>query len=466
MPSLPLTRPVVPTAARQVGRGLLGAVASLVVCASAASAQTPRVEGPFSGLFGGTPANRQILHQLDLRGSLFGVYQEVLEPSESQLRDLDPRFQRSGTFAGASGALAYQYQRIAKRATFFTRATGSGAQYTVGGNTVAVMFDGNTGFTTQLSQKISFSTNGYAGYAPFYNFNQLFSAPGTLPNAPMANDQVLPGVGFGIGASYEPNISLGANSSLNASISRKSRLSILGDYRTIWLTKSHTYGYNTLMAGATYSYSITRQLSVRAGYRREVSTLGAPGAGNQTTFSRNGYELGVDYGDALTVALGRRTTLRVAPAASVVRWNNATYFRLNGSASLTHNLARSWVATANYARDMGFMIGFTQPILSDTATGTLSGMLARRVRLTNGVSWTHGRIGFGDAPVMTWYTATSSLSVALNRRFALFSQYSYYLYDVPPGYWSLASVSRFARQTVNVGLTAYVPVFSTGRTRR
>ncbi|MBS1817542.1 MAG: hypothetical protein JSU08_06415 [Acidobacteria bacterium] len=463
-PTLP--RVVVPPAARQLGRGLLAAAASLAVCASAASAQTPRVEGPFSGLFGGNPANRQILQQFDLRGSLFGVYQEVLEPSESQLRDLDPRFQRSGTFGGASGGASYQYQRIARRASFFTRANASGAQYTVSGNTVAVMLDASSGFTSQLSKQISFGVSGSAGYAPFYNFNQLTSAPGSLPNAPIGSDQILPGAGFGFGAAYEPNVNLGASTNLSANLTRKSRLSVMGDYRTIWLTKSHSYGYDTAMASANYSYSITRQLSVRAGYRREISTLGSPGGGRQPSYARNGFEVGVDYGDALTLALGRRTTLRVAPSASVVRWNNSTYFRVNGSASLTYNFARSWTAAANYTRDLGFMIGFTQPILSDTAGATLAGMLAKRVRLTNGVSWTHGRIGFGDAPTLNWYTASSSLSVAVNRRIAIFSQYSYSVYDVPPGSWSLVSVSRFARQAVNVGLTAYVPVFSTGRTRR
>jgi hypothetical protein len=97
---------------------------------------------------------------------------------------------------------------------------------------------------------------------------------------------------------------------------------------------------------------------------------------------------------------------------------------------------------------------------------SLGGTLSRRVRWTNSGSWSRGQIGFGGSDHMTWYSASSSLSVAIARPVALFAQYGYYMYDVPVGASSILSAPRFERQSVSVGLTTYVPVFGTGRTRR
>src|SRR4029078_7598715 len=83
---------------------------------STAHAQTPRVQGPFAGLFGGTST---ATHSLDFRGSLFGAYQEVfLPPEEEELAVLDPLFQKTGKFAGAAGTLHYTYGRRGDHAFF------------------------------------------------------------------------------------------------------------------------------------------------------------------------------------------------------------------------------------------------------------------------------------------------------------------------------------------------------------
>ncbi len=450
---------------------LLAALA--VVCAGSAraEAQTPRVQGPFAGLFGGNAGGRSTNQSLDVRGSLFGVWQDVLKPDPDLLRELDPRFQKSGTFGGASGSLTYSYQRTTRSSGFFAGASASAADYTIRPENVLASYTASTGLNAQLTRRVSFGVSGSAAYAPFYNFGSEARAellnPLGIPGLPSNTtsgpfDQTLPGSEFGIAATYDPNVNLGAGASIRANLTRRASLDVQGDYRTVRMLETDDYAYETWSGAANFRYSITRQLTARLGYRREVSSLGTGGE----RFHRDGYEMGLDYGDSLAFQLTRRTQLTLAPSASVVKWNDDTHFRVNGSAMLTHSIGRTWTASASYVRDVGFVLGFDQPVLSDTAMANIGGALFRKVRWNNSVSWTRGEIGFDDAGAYTWYSATSSLSFALTRRIAIYGQYSLYQYDVPPLTTPLVTLSTFQRQSASVGLTVFAPIFSTGRGRR
>jgi hypothetical protein len=472
------TTPV--TAFVSAGR-MAAAMAVVCACASGAVAQTPRVEGPFAGLFGGSGGSRATTQSLDVRGSLFGVYQDVLEPSADLLRELDPRFQKSGTFGGASGSVAYSLQRNARRSGFFLAANATAADYSVQPETIMAAYDASGGLNAQLTRKISFVTSASASYAPFYNFGSspaatgtdLFNlTPGSIPSgAPIGGggggigfDQTLPGSQFGFNSLFEPNIMLGAGAGVTTSFNSRTSLAVTADYRDQRLTHSSEIGYGSLSGAATFRRNITRRLVLRLGYRRDISTYGN---GSAQRFSRDGYEIGLDYGDSLTLPLGRRTTLSLVPAATAVRWNDATQFRLNGNATLTHSMGRTWSASAGYGRDLQFVLGFDQPILSDNVTTSLGGTLGRRLRWTTAGGWSRGTVGFADdADHFTWYFANSGLSMALGRNLALYTQYAYYTYNVPPTSTSLDLLTKFSRQSVTAGLTVFAPVFRTGRVRQ
>jgi hypothetical protein len=461
--------------AASAGR-VLAATAVVYACtAASAGAQTPRVQGPFAGLFGGGAGNRSTTQSLDVRGSLFGVWQDVLEPPADLLRELDPRFQKSGTFGGAAGSLAYSLQRNARSSGFFISANASAADYSVQPETVMATYNAASGLTAQLTRRISFATSASAIYAPFYNFgsgsartgNDLIGQlPGALPTgSPIGGagfDQTIPGAEFGLNAVYEPNITLGGNASVNAQLSNRSSLSFTGEYRTVRLTETSDVSYDSWASAATFRHNITRRLVFRAGYRRDISSYG-----EGQHFARDGYELGLDYGDSLTIPLGRRTTLSLAPAASVVQWNDDTHFVLNGSATLTRSMGRTWSASAGYVRDLQFVLGFGEPVLMDSAIVTLGGTVVSRLRWMSSAGWSRGRIGFDDdASHFTWYTASTGPSIALSRNLALYATYAYYSYDVPSGASSFPLLTKFSRQNVSVGLTAFAPVFRTGRTRQ
>jgi hypothetical protein len=112
---------------------------------------------------------------------------------------------------------------------------------------------------------------------------------------------------------------------------------------------------------------------------------------------------------------------------------------------------------------MGFEIGFLEPVLSDTVQLSLGGMLNHRVRWTSSVSGARGQVGFTGHAEYTWYTAASSLSIAIRRQIAAFAQYAYYIYDVPAVTVALFTFPHFERQTVSAGVTFFLPVFSSTR---
>lgn len=463
-----------------IGRTLRPLLAGALVLGSAAvvSAQTPRVEGPFSGLFGGQSGNTKVTQSLDVRGSLFGVYQDVLKPSEDLLRELDPRFRKTGTFGGAAGSVSYAYSRSARRASMFASANANAASYSVRRGIIAGPYSGTAGFNANLTRKITLSSSAFGMYSPFFNIGAT-GALGTLGGLGTPGigggfgggggqvgglDQTLPGSDFGLAAALEPVIGFGSMVGVGANLSSRSSLSFAGNYQDTRLVHASNGNFSTWGSNVTFRHSITRRLALRLGYGRWINTTSI--AGSQQRFSRDNYEVGVDYGDQFTFRLGRRTTLALAPAASVMQWNGQTQFRLNGSAMLNRGMGRSWSAMVGFVRSTGFVVGFQQPILSDMASVSLGGLLAPRLRWTSIASWMRGQIGFDDQGHVTTYMASSGVSLAVARPLAMYAQYAYTAYETPPGSLSVLALSQFARQSVSVGLTVFAPIFGGGRGSR
>jgi hypothetical protein len=136
---------------------------------------------------------------------------------------------------------------------------------------------------------------------------------------------------------------------------------------------------------------------------------------------------------------------------------------LNGNAGIARRIGRTWSASANYARGLGFLTGFTQPILSDSVNGTFAGQIAPRASFSSGVAWTRNTVGFSGSEAFGGYSATSSLSVAVTRTVGVFAQYAYLGYQVPPGA-AVNILSTFSRQTVSGGVNLWLPILN-GRSR-
>jgi hypothetical protein len=424
-----------------------------------AQGQTSRANGPFANLFGARPT---ATHALDFQGYLFGAYQELLlPPEELEVAELDPLFQRSQRFAGASGSLNYHYERQTDHAFFNVNGYGSVADYSIRPDVLQYSAAASTsaGLVGQLTPKIRYTTSVSASYSPFLGYSPF------SPQAIGSVDTALVGPEFGFPRTLSHIVPVTATAQVTDQLSRRSSLTAMLGYSRLFVLDDSSNGSDSRIADVRYNRQVTRRLGAYAGYHyAEFRYSGSDNVGRS-----QGADFGVNYGDALTLPLGRRTTasfsgaLTGAGATDPARpvSSTGTFYAATGSATLNHVIGRTWSATAAYNRSLGFSDLFNQPILADTATGTISGLLAQRVSWNSSVGWMRGQVGFGaDASHLSASFASSTLTFAVFRTLGLYANYVYYRYEVPQGRYTRFNLpTHNARQIASVGLTAWVPIF-------
>jgi hypothetical protein len=168
---------------------------------------------------------------------------------------------------------------------------------------------------------------------------------------------------------------------------------------------------------------LSRHVSLRTGYGQRF----ANSTFAQTTSVRNhDLDLGLDYRRALSGS--RRTTVGFRSGAAVTPQNQGTAFNLTGSAELTRQMGRTWSARVAFDRTVQPLEGFTQPLLSNAVTSTVTGALGRRARVSSSAGFTTGTVGLGPTSGNTFsdWTGAAALHVTLTRRSALEAQYFWY----------------------------------------
>lgn len=448
---------------RLIIRVLALSVVLLARDVSVASAQTrnPRVRGPFAGLFGGGPGvvNAQAL---DFRTSVFGVWQDVLLPANFDLSLIDdPTFGKSGTFAGLVAGLDYSFNRRSQNSSLFFAGRGWASDYSVSLDTPQYGADASGGFahTSHLSRRLSWNTTAGAGYSPYFNF-----AP--IPLAQAVGVTSLPfsaTPGFGVGGVNASNVQANGTTGLTQLLSRRSSISANLFVQQVHFLNQPDADLTQLGSQAAYNYRIFRNLSFHAGYTRTQGRLGNGGWSEPAQYA----DFGLDYGDALTFQLTRRTTVSFNASLGSARSipQGVTQYRLLGSVGLTHLMGRTFVASVLAARGLGFVAAFREPVLTDSVTAAFGGQLATRIAWNSFASLTRGYIGLDQSRSYDGVNVTSGLTFALTRRLGAFAQYNYYRTRMPEGSSPLAVLSNFDRQSVTVGLSLYQPIFNTQRTR-
>jgi len=414
-------------------------------------AAAQRAAGPFSGILGAV-ADADARHTLEVRGSLFGAWDDTLTTANDPA--LDQRFLRSGGAGGASGSLDH-----ALRTTRFQWDSSLGTSfrlYGTGSQDHAATYNGRTGINTSLSRRVTWSANADFSYSPYYAF------------APGIDDRVTPvgafGGGFNVATAAERNLATSVGSGIGVQLSQRDGLSFDGRATRFNFMDQADSNVDTWRVGGRLTHTLTRSLGLYAGFYREEVGYQSPGSSPVKTDS---FDFGIDYHDSLVFSLARRTAVSFATSTSAMRWNNATHFRLNGNAALTQSFGRSGSASLNYTRDTDFNAGFTAPLLRDSISAGVSNQILRRTTWSAVAAWEHGGIGFGPgAGSFDAYSAGGGISVALTRRIGFFTDYSYYRYDVPAGSTTFTSLSRFSRQSVTAGLSLWAPLIADKRSFR
>jgi hypothetical protein len=415
-------------------------VAALIASAAPAAAQ--RAAGPYSGVLGAASAT-DASHTFDLRGSLFGSWDDTLVSGDTS--GIDPRFLRSGSSAGASGSLMH-----ARRSSRFDWQSSGVSSLRMSGtqsDAIAAMFSGQTEIETSISRRVLLSGSGGYTYSPYYEFSP--GLDGRLSNVGAF------GGGFSVATAAQRNTTISAGGGLNIRLSQRDTLDANANARRFEFRDQRDGAHDQWGAGLRFSHNLTKSLGLYAGYGRTESKYRFAGSAPAASDS---IDIGVGYGDTLTFS--RRTALTFASSTAAVRWNDRTNYRINGTASLTQGFGRSGSASLSYQRQTEFDPGFREPTLTDTVSAGLNNQLGRRASWSLQGGVVRGGIGFESAGHYHSYNVGGGLNMAVTRRIGMFTDYSLYRYDVPAGSTVFTVMPTYSRQSVTAGLTLWVPLIS------
>ena len=216
-------------------------------------------------------------------------------------------------------------------------------------------------------------------------------------------------------------------------------------------------------AGGFMSRTMGRGLNLQLGYRYSVGKYGDKGSHENHII-----DAGVNYSRALSFS--RRTTVSFSTGTSAARSQTSGHlqYRATGSARLTHELGRTWNASASYDRGLRFTDTWLEPLFSDSASAGISGSLNRRVQLqfvARGVRGYGLRSRDDDgsnraAEGIKSYGAVAGLSYAMSRYINTGLTYSYYVHEfgsgvvLPPGF-----ARDFERRSVRAYVNLWAPLF-------
>lgn len=467
-----------PSAVHMVTRVSLAALVCMTssVASAQSQVQTPvpapgpqsRVNGPFSRLFGAgeQTANSQ---SLQLRASLFGAQQSIRVPEEDQSQ-LDPRFRESQLFAGSSVSMAYLLSRTSGPRSLSIGGGGYLTEYSVQPTQPQYGSYANFSISTPLTRRISFASSAQLTHGVVYQFSPFlaFNAPaGRNPGV-----EIVPG---GSTTGLTPGLNLaGLNQSaidgygqaaIRAQIARRTAVSV-----GLWMRRTEFLGegipdFGTVSSLATFTHQVYRRITVTLSYRREQQYISSSEFPESPPISS--FDGMVNYGDALSLRLSRRTTLSMNVSAGSARsYRGRTEYRLLGGAVLNHVLRRSWSSGLTYNRMLSFSAAFREPILQDTVGGYLGGQLSRRVNFTSGLTMARGYIGLDSSRHFDTVNGSSALQLAFTRRLGAFTQYSYYHLSTPPNSSTLPLLSNYRGHSAVVGLNLFAPLYNNPRVRQ
>ena len=440
-----------------------------------AGAPQPQPNGqkpPYWGLFGGGSKDQP--HSLDVNATVSGVYDDNLA---AQLPGspygngvpIDPRYAQAGFGYGFRGDAFYGFRKTGRRDSVKFDAN-AGVQEFSGalGDPIWMRNLGVNGqYRHDFTPKITMSASGGVSDAPYYQYAPFIQGTIAAPG-PAGKD-----TGF---ATNAPNVMQTTGTfSVEDRFSKRSNISFAAftdrqdapDFRAVTLDRQSVRG--------TFTHNILKQLAVHVGYVYEKTdysnSLAEP-------YVNQGLDIGLGYGDGITIRFGRYYTLSLAIGTSIARNGSVRYaeegqpeyrFLVNGHATLDRSIGRTWNAYASFIQDTQHVLGFTQPIYSSTATAGASGPIANKLNFSGGAGASRGQQVFSTSTTggsLVSYNASARLTYAIMSNLALYSQASYYKYSTPSDFYFPLFLPNLERRSISVGLSTWVPLIKPPRRAR
>jgi hypothetical protein len=368
-----------------------------------AFAQAP--QPPPRPIFGGGIS--RIAQSLVLGGSLgqsFFRTERRLAGEESDTR-VDSQF------TSASGSLTYGLEGT--RAGASASLSSSANYYEEVSDEIIRGYGGAVGAWLRISNRTRLDGSHAVTYQPaFQNAFQQLLDPSFVPIVPPTD----------VAASDERWLSHDSRIALSHQLSRRSSLSFDAGRREVDFSGSEGRQLQ-YSAGARYTHQLSAGLGFRLGYRYSTGDASGDASG------RAGFhtiDAGLDFSRSFSIT--RRTTLGVSTGSSVVQTaDDTTQFFVTGSGTLSQRLGRTWSASVTGGRDVSFVDGLGDPVLSDRLMAGVNGNLGRRVRAQAAANAIRGQVLAGADEDETYlvYTANTGISVALARAVSWTVSYAY-----------------------------------------
>lgn len=226
---------------------------------------------------------------------------------------------------------------------------------------------------------------------------------------------------------------------------------------------------NVYKGRAGLTHHAGRNLTALGGY---VVRTGDVAAGRLVPYGQvldeHGAEFGLDYRRPLSATRGFMMQVRIGgsmiqlPAAIDPEGTGRRvqrYEQFSGELTTTYDFARTWQAAGSVRRGLEYVSGLGEPVLADSMTARIDGLLARRVDVRMSATYSAGESALSRAAsLFNTYAANLRVRYGLTRTWATYVEYLYYFYD---SRGTLALVPglppRFARNGVRAGVMLRVP---------
>jgi hypothetical protein len=421
-------------------------VAALLLLPAAAFAQGNA--GPFGGLFGRTPERiGQEFTAVEFRTGVAGQFEDAVFVDERIAVDTVPQ---SGYTAGVNTGLVFERQ--SDRLMFRANGAATYQEFYRGPVFGATTYDAGLAARGNVTTRLQLE--GQARYlrSPYFRLVPSYQAAG--PAVPIPGDPFL--VRLLVNDSYDVTggffSQYAKHSSLRASVSQ----------RETRFNQGRANSFDVLRAEAHWQRQLNRSFALRAGYGREHIVQSAfP----DDEFVHELLDIGVDFSRQLP--LSRRTAIGFNTQTSIIkRPLTGRRYRVNGNVTLSKYFGRTGHASASLSRNTEFLPGFLEPMLSDAANGSLTGMPSPRTEWLTTISVGQGRFGFDSHEEFLTAHFSSRFNYALTPKFGVYAQYAVYHYQLPPTQMSVAVLGQVSRQTVTFGINTWIPIINRVRAPR
>jgi hypothetical protein len=426
------------------------------------SAASPR---PYRALFGGAAPRPQSNQSLILSAAVFGGYDDDIFARGTGSSPSSPgRPTVSGTFLGSQASLGYQ-RRFATATVMASAATAN--RYVFDSDDfVNTFFSGSVGVLGSINNRTNYRLHQSVGYRPFFTpvpFPPSSPTEPSLPGEfPLPDDVPVDTPDDLTIASDREGIRYSTLGEVQRRVTQRSSLQVRGQYTVVNFASEELNAEDNRrwLGRAMYSYDLTRYLSARVGYGYRSFNTTADGVGGNHDIN-----VGLLFNRPFRVGSGR-TVFSFTTGSTILKRERIAgeegggrlTIRAIGTASLDHAFSLTWHGNVSYARSVGYMDGFTEPVSGDRVVATLGGLIAPALDFAASAGYASGAIGLRERNFDTAF-ASARLRFALHTRVALFAQYFYYQYAYADGVAdNVLAAPELQRQGFRAGVNVWLPI--------